>query len=519
MNEPAEVIVGVDVGTSAVKVVAFGIDARASGASSASAASAASAAPAWNHMEERKYPMLSPAPSWRVQDPEAIVAAVLDALAACLRASGDAEVAAISVGTAMHGLIGLDDRREPLTPLLTWADGRAAEQARELHARGVAAALHRETGTPVHPMTPLAKIMWLARHEPALCSRVRWWVGLKDYLLMRLTGSLVTELSSASATGMLSMAARTWSSTALALCGASLEQLPEVLPTTAVLALSADAAARTGAKPGTPVVVGASDGPLGNLGTGAMSPGQVGISLGTSGAARMVVAEPRVDGRGALFCYALTDSHWVIGGAISNGGLIVPWAGEALAPDLRSGGEEAILTLAASAPPGCDGLVMLPYVLPERAPLWDPELTGAYLGLRSSHTRAHLVRAAIEGVCFQLSTIVAQLDELTPVIELRATGGAFRGALWREVMAAVMNRPLHAVASSGGTALGAAALGLFALGRTTELSAGASLLDPASQNAEAIEPEPSLVELYAAVTASIPDRIDALQKVAGLYRG
>jgi gluconokinase len=499
MTRPAEVIVGLDLGTTAVKAVAFGVDA------------------VWRHMEEREYPLLSPAPGWQVQDTETIMAAVLDALAACVRGVGGAAVAAISVSTAMHGLIGLGDRRQPLTPLVTWADGRSAEEARELHARGIAGALHRETGTPVHSQSPLTKIIWFARNEPELASKVRWWVGLKDFALMRLTGQLVAELSSASATGMLSMATRHWSPAALEACGVVEDRLPEVVPTTAVLALKDDVASSVGMPSGTPVVAGAADGPLGNLGTGAMERGEVGISLGTSGAARMAVAEPWVDDRGALFCYALTHDCWVVGGAISNGGAVVRWAGEALAPDLAAGGDEAVLELAATAPPGSDGLVMLPYLLPERAPLWDPTLPGACLGLRSFHTRAHLVRAAVEGVCLQLSSVVKVLDGFVPVTSLRVTGGAFRAPLWREVMAAVMNRPLHVVASSGGTALGAAALGLYALGRTADLSAGVVLLDPASQSTEPVQPDPEFVEVYARLAASLPDLIEALQKIAAIH--
>ena len=267
-------------------------------------------------------------------------------------------------------------------------------------------------------MTPLAKLMWLHRHEPRICKDARWWLGLKDYLLLRLTGVVATELSSASGTGLLDMSSRSWSPEAVELAGISVDQLPEILPTTATLGLSPEAARRIGVPAGTPVVAGAADGPLGNLGTRALEPGVAGLSLGTSGAIRMVVPEPQVDDEGTLFCYALTDSVWVAGGAVSNGGIVVRWAGRALAPDLQdpepARTDEAVLGLAASVPAGSDGLVMLPYLMAERAPLWDPDLPGAYLGLRRDHGRAHLVRAAIEGVCLQLRIILDQLDRLHP---------------------------------------------------------------------------------------------------------
>jgi gluconokinase len=327
--------------------------------------------------------------------------------------------------------------------------------------------------------------MWFARHEPELCARVRWWVGLKEYLLLALSGTLATELSSASGTGLLDLAARDWHADAIALAGITREQLPPILATTAVLPLGLRAAARTGLPAGTPVVTGAADGPLGNLGTGAMSPGVAGLSLGTSGALRVVVPEPRVDAERGLFCYALTENAWVVGGAVSNGGAVVRWAGDVFGRDLRSadGGpppDAALLELAGQIPAGSDGLVMLPYLLPERSPSSDPELTGAFLGIRHSHTRGHFVRAAVEGVAQQLGAILRQVDGVTPVSSVRATGGALRSPLWREVLADALGRPLSVTGEAEGTALGAAGLALFATGRAPSPEAGVRLVQAVS---------------------------------------
>ncbi|HZB49027.1 MAG TPA: gluconokinase, partial [Mycobacteriales bacterium] len=433
-------------GTTATKVVAFGLGSP------------------WQHAASREYPLLEPQQGWQVQEPGTVVAAMWAALSECVAAAGDAKTIGLSVSTGMHGLLGLDASMRPLTPLLTWADARSRDEARELRSSGAATDLQRVGGTPVHSMSPLTKLMWFSRHDAATCAAVRWWVGLKDYLLWHLTGHLVTELSSASGTGLLHLAARSWNPAALELAGVSADRLPPVLATTDTLGLSGEAATRLGLPAGTPVVLGAGDGPLGNLGVAATAPGVVGLSLGTSGAVRMVVPEPRTDPDGTLFCYALTDSAWVVGGAVSNGGIVVRWAGTALAPDLVATPagptvDEQVLELAAAVPAGSEGLVMLPYLLSERAPLWDPDLPGAYLGLSRRHTRGHLVRAAVEGVCLQLSTIVDQLDRIEPVTSVRVTGGVFRSPLWRDVLAAVLNRPLHVAADAGGSALGAAALG------------------------------------------------------------
>jgi gluconokinase len=500
------IILALDVGTTGVKAVAFDL------------------ASPWRHVAIREYPLLEPQPGWQVQDPESMLNATAAAAAECVAVAGGAEVLAVALSCAMHGLLALDAGMRPLTPLITWADARATEQARFLRASGQARELHRATGTPIHPMTPLTKLMWFSHNDPQTWARARWWVGLKDYLLYRLTGTLVTELSSASGTGLLDMATGAWSPAAVALSGVSMDQLPPIVATTATLSLSPGAAQRVALPAGTPVVAGAADGPLGNLGTGAITCGVAGLSLGTSGAIRMAVPKPQVDDDGALFCYALTDSVWVVGGAVSNGGVVVRWAGDSLAPDVSAPAgdlaDEALLSLAATVPAGSDGLVMVPYLLAERAPLWDPDLPGAYLGLRRGHTRAHLIRAAVEGVCRQVAVITDSLDRIARVTSVRVTGGTFRSPLWREVMAAALNRPLHLVAAAEGSALGAAALGLLALGRATQLTDAVDQLASANEAAEVtISPDAAMATTYAEIRGSIPGLVAGLQPVASLFAG
>ena len=502
-DAPEHVVVGLDVGTTGVKAVAF-----APGSS-------------WRRVAIREYPLLQPAPGRLVQDPATIVRATASALSECVAAASPAELLAVSVSAAMHGLIALDAHCVPLTPLITWADSRAAEEAWELHRSGRGAELHALTGTPTHPMMPMAKLLWFARHDRATWTAARWWVGLKEYLLWWLTGTLATELSSASATGLLDMSTRTWSSVALGLCGVPSERLPPILPTTSILPMAAETARQVGLPAGTSVVVGAADGPLANVGTGALAAGVAGLSLGTSGAVRIAVPEPAVDLAGALFCYALTGTVWVVGGATSNGGGVVRWAGRSLAPDVVAapgdeGHDAAVLHLAAAVPAGSEGLVMLPYLVAERAPLWEPDLPGAYLGLRRRHTRAHLVRAAVEGVCMQMRLIVDRLDTMQPVRSVRATGGAFRSPLWREVMAATIDRPFRLVGDAEGAARGAAALGIFALGRAPTLAAAAAQLG-ADDASPPVQADPEVVAVYDRTRESVPALIASLDRVARAF--
>jgi gluconokinase len=495
---PGEIVIGLDAGTTGVKAAAFGLGS------------------AWRTVAIREYPLLHRRPGEEVQDPAGILAASTEALAECVASARGAEVVAVSVSAGMHGLMALDRELRPITNLVTWADGRAAEEAWSLRRSTDAGELHRETGVPIHPMTPLAKLIWFARNDPTTWAAARWWVGLKDWLLLWLTGGLATELSSASGSGLLDMSTRAWSPRALALCGLDEGRLPEVLPTTATLSLAASTARAVGLPAGTPVVAGAADGPLANLGAGAIARGTAGLSLGTSGAVRVAVEQPRVDAAGTLFCYALTESTWVVGGAISNGGIALRWAGRALAPDLEgaSPAEEpdtALLELAESVPAGSEGLVMLPYLLPERAPLWNPDLPGAYVGLRIEHTRAHLLRAAVEGVCVGIRSIVDRLERAVEVSAIHATGGVFRSALWRGVMAAMLGRPIRIVADAEGTALGAAALALLALGRERSLGQAAAALSAGDgPSARIEEPDAEQVKTYDALRHSTQRLVAAL---------
>ncbi|HET8986947.1 MAG TPA: gluconokinase [Humibacillus sp.] len=519
------VVIGLDIGTTAAKVVAFEVLAGSPHPTTARGGGRWSA--------EHEYPLIRPQSGWRVQDPAAVIDATLRSVAEVVTALDGAPVLALSVSTAMHGLIGLDDRLRPLTPIVTWADARARDVARELRARPVAAGLHRRSGTPIHSMSPLTKLRWFARNEPTLTRSARAWVGLKDLVLLALTGRLVTELSSASGTGLLSIPDRTWDPEALALAGVRRDQVPDVLPTTMHLPLSPDAASRVGLPPGTPVVLGAGDGPLGNLGTGAIRPGIAGLSLGTSGALRLTVDGPRSDPSGRLFCYALTDDHWVVGTPISNGGSVVRWASSVFAADrpdaagefARPPADDAhVLSLAAEVEPGSEGLVMLPFLLAERGPLWDADVRGAFLGIRQHHTRGHFVRAAVEGVAFQLATILEGLESVEPVTSIRATGGAFRSVLWREVLAGVLGRPLTVTAGSEGSALGAAALGLHAVdpGGSLESALGAlapHLLDADASHDDTVVASSANTAAYDVARQSAEQRLRDLAAAADLLAG
>ncbi len=513
-----DVLIGLDAGTTATKAVTAGVDGRVRDVASVG------------------YPLLVPQPGWAELDPRRLMRAAVQALtevAALARQRGDT-VVGVGLSAAMHGLVPMTRDGTPLGPLSTWADSRAAAQAAALVADGRAKGLHARTGTPVHPMSPLVKLAWWSEHDPDLMASTPRWGGVKELLVSALCGRTdLVDLSCASASGGYDLAGRRWDEEAMEIAGVREGQLAEVVPTTHVLpGLRSDVARATGLPADLPVVIGAADGVLANLGIGAVRPSVAAVSLGTSGAMRVVVPQPTVDPAGRLFCYALTDDHWVLGGAVNNGGSVVRWSALSLAAGFDGEvpeGEAAdeldarLLAEAATVPAGSDGLLCLPYLLGERAPWWRSGMRGAYLGLRREHRRPHLVRSAVEGVCQQLALVRDAFGSIDlPVSEVRATGGAVTSPLWISTLAATLDLPVRVADSPEGTGLGACLLAMHALGHLDDLDAATALVAVHG----AVEPDPQHAALYRRLrplvetsTLALADVFSALDTIAPALAG
>jgi gluconokinase len=477
-------IVAIDVGTTSAKAIVFDAQAAEHGSG------------------DRGYPLHEPAFGQAEQNADEVIEATLQAARAAVQASGGGRITGVSLSAAMHALVGLDRDGRPITPLVTWADSRAAEQAERL--RGEHPSLPARTGTPLHPMSPLVKLVWFAEQEPELHARVARWVGIKELLVHRLTGEWLLDASCASGTGLMSSESLQWDDEALEVAGLRAEQLCPIVSSTHQLPLRG---AELGLSPGTPVVMGGGDGPLANLGLGAVGPGVAACSIGTSGALRLTVPEPGIDPAGHLFCYVLTSERWILGGAINNGGSVLQWLGAALAPELEPHAEAELLELAAEVPAGSAGLIMLPYLLSERAPHWSALPRGAYVGLRHFHRRGHLIRAAVEGVCQQLALVLESItDAGHEVSEIRATGGFARSAWWRQLLSDVLGMPVGFARGAQGSALGAALLGLVALGVIDSIERAGEIVTVADH----VQPDPGARGLYAEMRPLFAELYDDL---------
>lgn len=451
MGRQTGIVIAVDIGTTGTKALAVDADGRVLNGSRAG------------------YPLHVPKPGRAEQDPEAIFEAVATCLERTVKDGGHSpeDILCVSFSCAAHSLILLDGDGRPMTPAVTWADTRSAAQAERLLADGTGPALYRRTGTPVHPMTPLAKLLWFREEEPALFRKAGLFAGIKEYVLLRLFGEAVTDHSMAGGTGLFNLHTLDYDDEALALAGIGRERLPRLMPTTGFLSgLPRGMADKFGLAPDTPFVLGAQDGVLANVGIGATEDGVYAVTIGTSSAVRTAVRKPVLDPEGRLFCYALLPDEWIIGGPSNNGAVAVKWLAERLYPGREP---EDVLRLAEQAPPGADGLLFAPLLAGERAPVWDPRARGVLFGLTLAHRNEHLIRAAMEGVVFQVAAI-ADLIRRTgrPIREVRASGGFARSPLWCQMLADVLDTPVTVPPVVESSALGAAKLGFWAMARAAE---------------------------------------------------
>ncbi|WP_018664002.1 gluconokinase [Heyndrickxia acidiproducens] len=454
---------GVDIGTTSTKSVLFGEKGRVVG------------------MHHTGYPLYSPSPQVAEQDPGDIFRAVIETMKTAIKKSGvnPADIELVSFSAAMHSLIAVDEECRPLTRCITWADARATGWAEEIKKGRNGIDIYRRTGTPIHPMSPLAKITWLRHDEPALFKKTYKFIGIKEYIFYQFFSEYVIDYSIASATGLFNLKALTWDKGALEIAGITAENLSQPVPTTFTLTgLKQKYADEIGIPADTPFVAGASDGVLSNLGVNAIDPGVVAITIGTSGAIRTVTDKPVTDPKGRIFCYALTENHWVVGGPVNNGGMTFRWVRDELAAAevetakrLGIDPYEVLTKIAARVAPGSDGLIFHPYLAGERAPIWNANARGSFFGLGLHHKREHMVRSVLEGVILNLYTVMLVLQEIIGVPQkIQATGGFARSELWRQMLADIFNQQVVVPESFESSCLGAIVLGMYALGEIDDFS-------------------------------------------------
>jgi xylulokinase len=414
---------------------------------------------------EEHRPFASPQIGWAEQDPgdwwRACGAAVHKALAEG-QLCGD-QIACVGLSGQMHGAVLLDEQASVVRPALIWCDVRTEKQSLDLTAQIGSERLIQLTCNPALTNFTLTKCLWVRENEPENWKKIRSVMLPKDYVRLQLTGERATDMADASGTLLLDVAHRRWSKEILALVQMEESLLPALYESPEICGqVSAAGAAATGLRCGTPVVAGAGDQASGAIGMGAVSPGTVSATIGTSGVVLAATDGPALDRRGRLhtFCHAV-PGRWIVMGVTQAAGLSLRWFRDqfGVGADGQRKSYEALATEAAKAPPGCNGLLWAPYLMGERTPHLDSMARGMLVGLTASHTRAHVIRAILEGVAFSLRdafTILREID--VPVKTIRLGGGGARSALWRQIQADTYGQRVEMVEAEEGAAYGAAIL-------------------------------------------------------------
>lgn len=450
-------MLGIDIGTTSTKAVLFSEKGEVI------------------QQENIGYPLYTPNISTAEQDPEEIFQAVLQAVSAIMKHHSQKKLLFVSFSSAMHSLIAMDEDDRPLTPCITWADNRSEAWSHKIKHELNGQEIYRRTGTPIHPMSPLSKIAWIVNDRPEIAARTKKYIGIKEYIFKKFFDQYVVDHSLASAMCMMNLKDLDWDEEALKIAGITRDQLSELVPTTRIFTnCDTNLAKQIGIDQETPFIIGASDGVLSNLGVNAIRPGEIAVTIGTSGAIRTIIDQPQTDDKGRIFCYALTEKHWVIGGPVNNGGMVLRWIRDEFASSeietakrLGIDPYEVLTKIAERVRPGSDGLLFHPYLAGERAPLWNPDVRGSFFGLTMSHKKEHMIRAALEGVIYNLYTVFLALTECmdTPVTRLQATGGFARSEVWRQMMSDIFESEVTVPESYESSCLGACILGLYATGK------------------------------------------------------
>ena len=414
---------------------------------------------------EEHIPFASPQIGWAEQDPDdwwrAAGVAIRKALAKA-NLTGD-DISCVGFSGQMHGAVMLDEQDKVVRPALIWCDVRTDPQCRELTHKIGADRLIQLTCNPALANFTLTKFLWVRENEPENWKRVRHVMLPKDYVRFRLSGERAIDMADASGTLMLDVANRRWSKEVLAAAEIHESLLPSLHESPDVCGhVSADAAKSTGLKIGTPLVAGAGDQAAGATGMGIVAPGTVSATIGTSGVVFAATDRPALDRQGRLhtFCHAI-PSRWHVMGVTQAAGLSLRWFRDQFGSGKDDGRDpyERLSDEAATVPPGCDGLLWTPYLMGERTPHLDPEARGALIGLTATHTRAHVIRAILEGVAFSLRDTFTIFGEMgVPVHRIRLGGGGARSKLWRQIQADVYGHEVEVVEAEEGAAYGAALL-------------------------------------------------------------
>jgi gluconokinase len=384
--------------------------------------------------------------------------------------------------------------------VITWADSRAFEQAEQVKKGPGASKLYQQTGCPPHSMYLPYKIAWLRQSQPDVFKQAWRFLSAKEYVFARLTGQYVVDYGLAAGSGLLNTHTLDWHLPALDVAGITPSQLSRLYDPRELFNISTPEMAESlGISPDTPLVLGSSDAANSTLGAGAVHTWQATCMVGTSGAFRVISPQPVLDERARSFCYAIDRSHWLVGGAINNGGIVLSWFLNLLNQAFPNRLPEeqlnfdALLALAAQASPGSGGLLCLPFLAGERSPNWNQNSRAVFFGMTLNHSIHQLARSLLEGIAFRLRSLNDVLSEIAGhTRQVRVSGGFTHSRLWLQIVASVLNRELVVPAWGETSSLGASFWAMLGTGALSSLEESGKLVALSQK----YSPDPEVTGLY-----------------------
>jgi len=412
------------------------------------------------------YPTNNPQPDFSEQNPEVIFQAVKKIIRISTE-QFNGKVDALSFSSAMHSIMSVDKNGEALTPLIIWADLRSKHEAQEIIQNG-GQIIYEQTGTPIHCMSPLCKIRWIKKNQQDVFSKTHKFIGIKEYIWNKFFNDFVIDYSVASSSGLFDIHTKKWSPQALEAAGITDTLLSTPCSATTIFKNpSIELSTELGIPTDVQWIIGASDGCLANLGSGAMDEKTLSLTIGTSGAVRKSVKKDSPDLKGRIFHYLLDDNTLITGGATNNGAILVQWFAEKFLKEkvnVKSFGERASIT-----PAGAEGLIFLPFLLGERAPVFDPDSSGVFLGVRKVHSQEHFMRAMLEGVGYALLSIAEIVEVNSGSFDrVIASGGFVKSSHWVQIITNIFGKEFTVRGTEDASSLGAALIGFQALGVDTD---------------------------------------------------
>lgn len=444
--------------------------------------------------QSHAHDLSTPRPLWSEQDPDDWWQATSHALQAALREISADDVVAIGLTGQMHGLTSLDQHGRPLRPAILWNDQRSGAQCAAVTEKVGAKRLYQLIGSILVPGFTAPKLLWLAENEPDIYRQIAHVLLPKDYIRYKLSGALVCDVADGSGIGLMDIGQRQWSDEMLAAFNIPRAWLPELCESQEICAyVSAEAAAATGLREGTPIVGGAGDQPASGVGNGIVSMGQTSLTVGTSGVAYAVNNQykPEPDGRLHTFCGPIPGTWLHMGVMLSAAGGL-RWLHDEVAPGKSY---DEINALAESVPRGSNGLLFAPYLTGERHPHFDPLARGALVGFTLRHGLGHMIRAVMEGVAFGMRDQLELLRALgVQPAEAVVSGGAVNSPVWRQLTTDIMGIPLYSVNTNEGSAFGAAILAAVGAGSYPDVPTACAQM---VRKVDTIQPDAAGVADYA----------------------